>query len=331
MVRASLLSLAALLASAPPAEAHLLAPSLLDLRERDSGTVEVLWKQSLLQPAGVELRPELPPGCAPRGEPKLERGATSAVLRWVEQCGASGLVGQTLHVRGLDRSASSALVRVELADGRTARAVLSGGDDALVVPERQRAGDVLVRYLDFGLQHILSGLDHLLFVLGLVLLVASPRALIATVTAFTVGHSVTLSLAALGLVRFPTAPIEVAIAASILVLAVELSGGPRAAGLGPMGRRPWAMALLFGLLHGLGFAGALAEAGLPSGEIPLALFSFNAGIEFGQLLFVAAVWAAQRSMRRLAALAPDWMVQAPAYAMGSLAAFWCFERTAFLF
>jgi hydrogenase/urease accessory protein HupE len=171
-----------------------------------------------------------------------------------------------------------------------------------------------------GIRHILGGPDHLLFVLGLVLLVRGRRALAATVTAFTAGHSVTLSLAMLGVVHVPPAPVEALIAASIFVVAVELRRD------GATGRRPWWMAGTFGLLHGLGFAGALAQVGLPDTDIPLALAAFNVGIEIGQLLFVAAVLSIGLLLRgRLA----RWRA-VPAYGIGTLAAFWVFERVAAL-
>jgi hydrogenase/urease accessory protein HupE len=175
-------------------------------------------------------------------------------------------------------------------------------------------------------EHILTGPDHLLFVFGLLLLVSTSRLLLQTITAFTLGHSITLSVAALGLATVPQRPIEVLIAVSVLVLAVELARDPAHASL--LRRFPWAMALLFGLLHGFGFAGALAEAGLPPGDIPLALVSFNVGIELGQLAFVGAVLVLGVALRRwLPSLAAR--SNRPAiYAMGILAAFWCYERLA---
>jgi hypothetical protein len=154
------------------------------------------------------------------------------------------------------------------------------------------------------------------------------RPLLWTVTAFTAGHSVTLSLAALGIVRFPTAPIEVAIAATILVLALELAQEGRDSWLR---RRPWAVAFAFGLLHGFGFAGALAEVGLPQEEIPVALFSFNVGIELGQLGFVSLVLALRRALAPALAGAPGWLLRAPVTAMGALSVYWCLDRSARLF
>jgi hydrogenase/urease accessory protein HupE len=323
-------ALLAALAFVAPAAAHLLAPSLLDLREREGGVLDVMWKMSLLQPSGADLRPELPPHCVPVSAPSAHRDANSVTLRWSEDCGARGIVGERLRVVGLDRSRTDALIRVELRDGRRLQAVLSGGDASFVVSERQRPARVVIDYVDLGFEHILSGLDHLLFVLGLVLLVQSRRTLLYTVTAFTLGHSVTLSLAVLGFVNFPPRLIELAIALSILVLAAELAR-PSEGDIHVLRRRPWALAFAFGLLHGLGFAGALAAVGLPPEEIPLSLLSFNVGIELGQLAFIAAVLLARAALRPRAARGPGWLQAAPAYAIGSLAAFWCIERAAALF
>jgi hydrogenase/urease accessory protein HupE len=243
-------------------------------------------------------------------------------------CGAAGIAGHPLRVLGLDRSRTDALVRVALLDGRRVQSVLSGADARYVVPERQRPYQVFADYAALGVQHILTGLDHLLFVWGLLLLVHDLRSRVWTVTAFTLGHSLTLALAVLGYVSFPTGPIEFAIALSILVLAVEIAS-PEVGGA--MRRRPSLIAGVFGLLHGLGFAGALASVGLPPEEIPLSLVSFNVGIEFGQLAFVACVLLAGRMLRRAVARAPSWVESVPAYAIGSLAVFWCLERARPLF
>lgn len=324
------LGLALALLAAAPAAAHRLAPSLLELRETPAGALEVAWKQSLLQPSGASLRPELPAHCAAGEATQVAHDASSATLRFTADCGGRGLVGATVGVAGLRQSRTAALLRVELADGRRLRAVLHGDRASFVVPARERALDVAADYLRLGFGHILAGLDHLLFVLGLVLLVVGRRTLLLAVTAFTLGHSVTLSLAVLGFVGIPPSFAELAIAASILVLAVELAPGPDGRP-SRLRSRPWEAAGLFGLVHGFGFAGALAELGLPQAEIPLALFSFNVGIELGQLVFVAGVWLARIALVPLGHRTPVWLARAPAYAMGSIAALWCFERAARLF
>jgi len=330
---AGLLLLAAGALLAGGAAAHRLAPSLLEVRELSPGRIEVLWKTPTLRPAGVDLRPELPEVCAALADP-VPGGSTgsaaAATLRWSADCGEAGLVGLSFRVHGLAESRTQALLHLELADGRRLLAVLRGGAPVFVVPEREQPLQVAGDYLGLGFRHILGGLDHLLFVLGLVLLVRSRRMLVWTVSAFTLGHSVTLSLAVLGFLGLPSRLVEILIALSILVLAVELARGEDAPP-SPLRRLPWAMAALFGLLHGFGFAGALAEVGLPETEIPLALLFFNLGIEVGQLVFVAAVLAAQWALRPLTAHGPPWFARVPAYGIGSFAAWWCFERAAVFF
>ena len=177
-----------------------------------------------------------------------------------------------------------------------------------------------------GIEHILLGIDHLLFVLGLLLIVRGFGLLLKTITAFTVAHSVTLAMATLGFVNVPQAPVEAVIALSILFLASELAkqqkGNP-----GMTSRYPWVVALSFGLLHGFGFAGALSEVGLPQTDIPLALLFFNVGVEVGQLMFVAIVLMIFWVIQKLKFRWPAWTKQVPAYAIGSLAAFWFIQRT----
>ena len=178
-------------------------------------------------------------------------------------------------------------------------------------------------YGALGVEHILLGIDHLLFVLALLLIVSGWRKLVATITAFTVAHSITLALATLGFVNVPQAPVEAVIALSILFVAVEIVHW-RQGREGLTRRRPWVVAFLFGLLHGLGFAGALTEIGLPEHAIPLALLFFNIGVEIGQLLFIAVILAAIPGLRRLSL--PEWAWRIPVYSIGGLAAFWTIER-----
>jgi hypothetical protein len=278
-----LLALAALL-HAHPARAHAFKPSLLEL----SAVGPEAWQVSFRNPVGSLRVP-----CGDLSHCRLE--------------------GQSLSIDGLgDRDV---LVRVRFLDGHTTTAVLSRSSPSLTV----RAAPAVLAYVRLGVEHILGGFDHLLFVLGLVLLVK--RRLLFTLTAFTVAHSLTLALAVLGVVRVPQAPVEAAIALSILFIAVELTR--EQPGLGA--RRPWLLAFGFGLLHGLGFAGALGEVGLPSGQVAPALLCFNLGVELGQLAFVAALLAAFALGSRL--VAPGRVSRRiPAYAIGALAAFWCLER-----
>jgi hydrogenase/urease accessory protein HupE len=186
---------------------------------------------------------------------------------------------------------------------------------------------VAATYLGLGVEHILLGYDHLLFVLGLILITASTRQLIQAITAFTAAHSITLAAAVLGFVHVPSKPVEATIALSIAFVAVEIIHA-REGRIGMAARLPWLVAFVFGLLHGLGFAGALSEIGIPEGHIPLALLFFNIGVEAGQLLFVAAVLAVVAVGRRIPLTLPRWAPLIPPYAIGSVATFWLIQRLA---
>jgi len=317
----------ALLAGAELVAAHPLAPSLLDVREAPSGHTVVLWRRPVLLPVGANPEPVLPARCRAAGPPAEIIDGPALVRRWTVDCGAGGWTGEQIAVSQLARAGSDVLLRVSLADGRTFQSVLRAAAPAFRLPASQSRTGVAASYLSLGAEHLLTGWDHLAFVLGLVLLVPNRRRLLGTITAFTLGHSVTLSLAALGFVRLPPAPLEAAIAASIFILALELSRDRPTA----LGRRPWWMAAGFGLLHGLGFAGALAQVGLPAQEIPLALFSFNVGIELGQIAFVTLLLLLGLALRPLQARLPAWSAAVPTYCIGSLAAFWTLDRLLGLF
>jgi hydrogenase/urease accessory protein HupE len=315
-----ILLLILMMTAASPALGHTFAPSLLELRQQDD-MVLVRFKQPAVRVMGSSLRPVLPESCQPVDTPSMEREGTGVVTSWRITCGE--LVGETIGVEGIASSRAEVLLRLELSDNRAIHRILTADAPVFKVPAATSLFDVVALYGRLGVQHILSGFDHLLFVLGLVILVRDRRSLAATVTAFTAGHSVTLALAALGVVRVPPGPTEAAIALSIFVLAVELARPKEDTWLR---RSPWLVAALFGLLHGLGFAGALSEIGLPPPEIPAALFAFNIGIELGQLAFVGVVLAVGVMLRWL----PDHRVaslsQIPIYLIGSLAAFWSLER-----
>jgi hydrogenase/urease accessory protein HupE len=314
-----------LIASLPlPALAHPLSPSLLQVEEIDGGAARVTWKTPVLRVPGSDLRPVLPSVCKPAGERRSRQEGSAWIDQWSVDCGG-GLIGSTLRVDGIAASKADVLLRVTLLDGRSFRQVLTTEDPSFRVPEKQGRLEVARAYAALGFAHILSGLDHLLFVFGLILLVRDGRLLLWTITAFTFGHSVTLSAAVLGFVHVPTRPVEVLIAFSILLLASELAR-PQESPPTLMRRSPWIMAFGFGLLHGLGFAGALAAVGLPDGEIPLALFSFNVGIEIGQVLVVAAVLLGRGLLAPALVRLPARVAWVPSYVMGTLAAFWCFER-----
>jgi len=311
-----------LVVHAPPAFGHALDPVLFELMERPDGKIDVTWKAPNSKIPGVDLVAQLPPECKTVGDVTKSEEEDATISKWTIDCGGS-LVGKTVGIIGLE--STDALLRIGLASGSVDRRVLGAGNSTVTVSGEPTRLDVLHDYGRLGIEHIATGIDHLLFVFGLLLLTGGTRQLIATVTAFTLGHSVTLALAALQIVSVPQAPVEVVIALTIYILAVELA---RNVGTNAtlLRRRPWAMAFAFGLLHGLGFAGALREAGLPAADVPIALLSFNLGIEAGQLAFVAVVVLGLTLLRPVLEKLPRWVHRVPVYAMGSAAAYWVLER-----
>jgi hydrogenase/urease accessory protein HupE len=237
------------------------------------------------------------------------------------------LRGQSVRIAGLEGTMTDVLVRMEFADGSSWSKRLTPAQPAAEIPAQQSGWSVADEYLKLGVDHILLGIDHLLFVLALLLITHGGWKLVKTVTAFTVAHSITLALAALGLVHVPQAPVEAVIALSIVFVATEILRA-REGYQGIAARAPWVVAFIFGLLHGFGFAGALAEVGLPEGHIPQALLFFNVGVELGQLLFIAAVLSFTALIRRVRFRFPHWTGLVPPYAIGSVAMFWVIQRVA---
>lgn len=315
-----------LVAFTTSAEAHRLQPAYLEITEQNPGTFNVLWKRPLVGNRPMNIYPQLPVGCSNLTEPVLRPSQSAAIERWLVDCGESGLINETIVIDGLESTVTDTLLRIELADGSMHTTVLRPDSPTYLIPAKPSKAKVAVSYLGLGVEHILGGFDHLLFVLGLLLIVRSTRLLIKTITAFTLAHSVTLAMAALGFVHVQQTPVEAVIALSILFLATELSKQHRGE-IGLTSRAPWIVALSFGLLHGFGFAGALSEIGLPQTDIPLALLFFNVGVEVGQLMFVAAVLAVTWMIHKAKVKWPAWAEQMPAYAIGSLAAFWFIQRT----
>jgi hydrogenase/urease accessory protein HupE len=273
---------------------------------------------------------ELPAGTTNVTAPRATMVNNALTERWTVQR-AGGLTGGTIHIAGLSATMTDVLVRLERLDGTTQVTRLTPSAPSFIVEAAPRALAVARTYLVLGVEHILGGIDHLLFVLALLILVKGTRRLIATVTAFTVAHSLTLAGATLGFVHVPGPPVEAAIALSIVFVAAEIMHS-RQGKAGLTERFPWVVAFTFGLLHGFGFASALNEVGLPQSAIPVALFFFNVGVELGQLLFIASVFViialARQVTRRIAVPQPAWAWRVPPYAIGSVAAFWIIQRIA---
>jgi hypothetical protein len=330
-------TLAGLLAAAP-ALAHRLSPAFFGLTETAPDVYAVQWKVSISGGLASALEPKVPAGCKLTGEVRtyvvnddvrFQRGTLSC---------PGGIGGRELRIDGLELTQTDVLVRVDYLDGTSSNQRLTPAAPSAQIPARPSALDVIRAYTVLRIEHILGGVDHLLFVLALLLLVRGVGRLVATVTAFTLAHSVTLAAATLGFVHVPSAPVEATIALSILFLASELARQPLGTQRGAADSRadltarfPWLVAFSFGLLHGFGFAGALAEVGMPAKAVPLALLFFNVGVEIGQLAFIAVVLATAKAVRRAALRAPVWWPRAAAYGIGSVAAFWVVQRTVAIF
>ncbi len=318
-------ALLALACLATPAWAHEVRPAYLELKQTGVETYDVLWK---VPAAGDGMRLGLyvrfPDETVETSEHRGRFVGGAFVGRWRIRPPGS-LADQTIHIDGLRTTLTDVLVRVERLDGTTLVSRVAPSEPSLVLVGSQSLSAVAATYLVLGVEHILFGIDHLLFVLALLMVVKGRGRLVKTITAFTVAHSITLAAATLGWVNVPGAPVEAVIALSIVFVSAEIVHGQQGRE-GVTARAPWIVALVFGLLHGFGFAGALHEVGLPGHAIPLALFLFNVGVEVGQLLFVAAVLGLLASTRRPLASAPRWAAWVPAYAIGSVAMFWTLQR-----
>ena len=311
---------------APLAHGHPFEPPLLSLTERRDGEYDVLFRVPTRIASG-RLVPVLPPGTQRIGPESRSREGEAIVDRFRIRV-PGDLGGKSIGATGSLADADEVLLRIE-AHGGVVMGRITPGAGPFPVPRAAEPMQVARTYLALGIEHIATGLDHLLFVLALVLLAPSVPALVGTITAFTVAHSLTLALAAVGWVALPSPPIEASIALSIVFVAREL--GLRAPGAPPYGAaRLWSVAFGFGLLHGLGFAGALAEIGLPAGEVPLALLTFNLGVEFGQLAFVALVLVGSKLVPA-GIRAPIHALRVPAYAIGSVASYFFLQRLVALF
>jgi len=318
------LALLANLATSP--FAHEVRPAYLELRQTGPEAYDVLWKvPGLGQDLRLGLYVELPADCTNVSEPRASMVNNAFTERW-RVTRAGGLSGATIRIAGLTATMTDVLVRVERLDGSTQVTRLTPSAPAFVVAATPRAWDVVRTYSALGVEHILTGIDHLLFVLALLLITRGGWRVVKTITAFTLSHSLTLTAATLGLVHVPQPPVEAAIALSIVFVAAEIVHQHR--GLeGLTARAPWLVAFSFGLMHGLGFAGGLSEAGLPVGHIPTALLFFSLGVETGHFLFIGAVLALLALAQRARMRVPRWAELVPAYAIGAVAMFWVIERS----
>jgi hydrogenase/urease accessory protein HupE len=308
-----------------PAGADVFRPAYLELRQRDGETFDVMWKVPAIGDSmRLSIHIRFPPGTTRVTEPRGTFVPSAFVERWTIRR-AGGLAGAEVSIEGLPGSITDVLGRVERLDGTTQVARLLPERPRFIVEAPQNSAGVAWTYTTLGVRHILSGADHLLYILAMLFLVAGWRRILATMTAFTGTHSLTLTVAALGWVHVPQPPVEACIALSIVFVAREIiearHGRP-----GLTARWPWVVSFTFGLMHGFGFAGALAEVGLPTKAIPIALLFFNVGVEIGQIVFVTSVLTMVAVVGRIRVARPLWVHAIPPYAIGAVAMFWVIER-----
>jgi len=313
---------------------HEFDPGYLSLRESSIGVFQAQWKVSIDGGLYQVLVPQLPPDCLLDSQVRTYV-ILDAQIQNTELTCKSGLANQPIAIGGLPSTMTDVLLLIDYFDGSSFVQRLTPNNPSVIVPERPSSWDVMFNYLVLGVEHILAGIDHLLFVLTLLLLISGFKRLVLTITAFTVAHSVTLAVTTMGWVTVPGAPVEATIALSILFLATQLGRASTLAGNKTLegtltARFPWIVAFSFGLLHGFGFAGALSEVGLPEQAIPLALLFFNLGVELGQVVFVAGTLALGWIIRQTNISVPFWWPRAVSYGIGSVAAFWVFDRSAWL-
>lgn len=309
---------------APGAQAHEARPAYLQLTETGPGRYDLVWRTPLLSGMRLPVVLRLPEGTRTLSGPN-ERDFPDSIVerRTIEVAG--GLEGQRIEFVGLQATITDVLARVQTRDGRMSTTLVQPSRPWLEVSAPQGPLAVFATYARHGVEHILLGADHLLFVFGLLLIVRTPWMLLKAITAFTVAHSITLAAATLGYAHIPAPPLNAAIALSILFLGPEIVRVWRGETSFTI-RNPWVVAFAFGLLHGFGFASGLTALGLPQGDIPLALFAFNVGVEIGQLAFVALILLLVRAFKALQIHWSRAMQLAPAYAVGTLGAFWTIQR-----
>jgi len=311
------------------AHAHEVRPAYLEIKETVPGQFSLLWRTPVLAGMRLPVALKLPDDVRNLKEPVVQELADSLVeRRWIE-AGPKGLAGKHIEFPGLQLTITDVLVRYAMLDGREGTAIVGPAQPWLEIGAAQSWLGVAGNYIVHGIEHILFGADHLLFVLGLLLIVKDRWMLLKTITAFTVAHSVTLGVATLGYANVPDLPLNAAIALSILFLGPEIVRSWRGQTSFTI-RNPWVVAFAFGLLHGFGFASALTSAGLPRPDLPLALLSFNVGVEIGQLSIVSLVLLLERSFDILEIRWPRWVQALPGYTVGSLGACWTIQRVAIL-
>jgi hydrogenase/urease accessory protein HupE len=322
----ALFSLLLLLAIVNTGFGHPMAPGLLRVDQLQDEQYKVFWKVPLQKRSDLRAQPHLPESCVQASDITQGVEGTGQLLSWTSRC-PSNLTGLVFTISDLDDKSPGVLLRIHMSDGRFFHQMLSPEQNSFTVPATKSISEIVKNYVVLGVEHLLSGIDHVLFVLLLFLLVGWNSRLFWTITLFTLGHSVTLALTVLGYVSFPVMLVESLIAFSIVITAAEwLRNKPNTL----FKRFPWLISGGFGLLHGMGFAGVLSEIGLPQNEVPLALASFNIGIELGQLFVICCAYALLKGFMAIRTNWPSWLRVLPGYIVGGIAAMWFWQRSGLL-
>jgi hydrogenase/urease accessory protein HupE len=316
------------LAGARAARAHEARPGFLELRETGPETYSLLWKKPTGGDVEIQIAPAIPDACQLATSDRQQVTLGAMIVRGTLRC-QGGLAGKTIAIAGLQSTITDVLVRLHHADGRLESHLLRPATPSVALGAVTTGTERALGYAQLGVQHILLGVDHLLFILGLLLIVSDRWMLVKTITSFTLAHSITLAIATVGYAKAPLLPLNAAIALSILFLGPEIVRTWRGETSFTI-RHPWVVAFAFGLLHGFGFASGLSAMGLPKAEIPLALLLFNVGVEVGQVVFVFLVILLERSFRVLEVRWPRLVERLPGYAVGTLGAYWTIQRTLLL-
>jgi len=317
------------LGSFRPVQAHELQPVYLELRQTGAETYSVLWKVPASRKLESGILLQLPPECKITTTREHYTIAGTNIERYDISC-PNGLEGRAIAVAGPAAAIADVLIQFSHLNGSVSIFRLTPATSSVTLTAAPGLLAQSLTFINVGVKHILTGVDHLLFVLGLLLIVRDGWMLVKTITAFTVAHSITLAVATLGYASAPLPPLYAAIALSILFLGPEIQRKERGETSLTL-RRPWLVAFSFGLLHGFGFASGLTDLGLMHSQIPWALLCFNLGVEIGQLLFVALILSLARSFRTLEISWPRWAQALPVYTIGTLGAYWTIQRTVILF
>ncbi len=301
---------------------HEVRPVYLEVKQMNGFEYSFKLKVPARGDRGMNVSVVMPEVCDPVQQSRKIKTDDAFVETWNVTCKES-LEGKSFVIKGIEGTLTDALVRIELLNGNVQTALVRPANPSVTVHKEPALMEVVKTYFILGVEHILLGIDHLLFVLGLLLITSGKWRIMKTITAFTIAHSITLAMAALGVVHIPGAPVEAVISLSIVFVAYEAL---RIRANDVALRKPWLVAFIFGLLHGFGFAGALSETGLPQNSIASALFMFNVGVEVGQIVFIILVLMLMLTLSRVITKLPEWARKIPPYAIGSLAMFWTIQR-----